>query len=361
MNTNVEDLQTIALPLKKLLAWDNNVRTTAPEEGIEELAASIISVGLLQSLVVKKATRGKYAVIAGKRRLLALSQLAQAGALPANFEVPCRLMAQTADATEISLAENVQREPMHPADEFEPFQKLIANGRSVADVAARFGVSEAVVNRRLALARVSPMLLKQYRLGEINLELLQAFTLTDDHVAQEQIWEHLQPLDRNPSTIRRLLSKNDIPATDKRVRFVGLSNYEAAGGFVKRDLFHDNERGVYVTEAAKLNRLVNERLETIAGQLKADGWKCVDVQPEPDYQFLGRHKRLQAREIHLSPELEAETEALEKEYEALNEQLSEEEDDTPTGGNERIYERIDEIENRLQEIRRNGNTSMPTT
>ncbi len=243
---------------------------------------------------------------------------------------------------------------MHPADEFEAFQKLIANGKSVADVAARFGVSEAVVNRRLALARVSPVLLKQYRSGEIDLELLQAFTLTDDHATQEKIWERLQPWDHNPNTVRHLLSKDDIPATDKRVRFVGLSNYEAAGGFVKRDLFHDNEHGVYVTDAAKLNRLVNERLEAIAGQLKADGWKWVDVRPDPDYQFLGRHKRLPPREIPLSPELEGEIETLEKEYECLNEELSEEEGYNQTGDNERIYERIDEIENRLQEIRRHG-------
>lgn len=264
MHPNTEELQTVDLPLKKLLAWEDNVRTTAPEEGIEELAASIGSLGILQSLVVKKAPRGKYTVVAGKRRLLALSRLADAGNLPSGFPVPCRLLAADADSTEISLAENVQREPMHPADEFEAFQKLIQNGKTVADVAARFGVSEAVVNKRLALARVSPVLLDKYRTGEMNLELLQAFTLTDDHGTQEEIWEGLQPWDRNPQAIRRLLSQNNIPAGDKRVRFVGLHRYEAEGGLVKRDLFHDHERGAYVTDAAKLTRLVNEKLDTVA-------------------------------------------------------------------------------------------------
>lgn len=201
--------------------------------------------------------------------------------------MPCRVLTNHADVTEISLAENVQRTPCHPADEFEAFRKLVANGRSAADVAARFGVSEAVVHRRLALARVSPVLLEKYRAGEMNLELLQAFTITGDHAAQEQVWEQLQPWDRNPGAVRGLLSKNDIPATDKRVRFAGLSRDEAEGGLVKRDLFHDGEQGVYIAEPAKLARLVNEKLEAIAEEVKADGWKWVEVQPEEDYGATG--------------------------------------------------------------------------
>ncbi|MGH9436516.1 MAG: ParB/RepB/Spo0J family partition protein [Terriglobia bacterium] len=157
MSTNkTHEFETADVSLGQLLAWNENVRTTSPDQAIGELAASIASVGLLQSLVVKKAPRGKFSVIAGKRRLLALSQLLEAGTVKPNFPVPCRIVIYDADLTEISLTENVQREPMHPADEFEAFRQLIAHGKCVADVAARFGVTEAVVNRRLALARVSP-------------------------------------------------------------------------------------------------------------------------------------------------------------------------------------------------------------
>lgn len=70
-----DQFQSLEIPLNKLLAWNGNVRTTGADEGIDELAASIASVGLLQSLFVKKERRGKYAVVAGKLRLLALSQL----------------------------------------------------------------------------------------------------------------------------------------------------------------------------------------------------------------------------------------------------------------------------------------------
>ena len=144
------------IPLSKLLAWDGNVRKTDPDRGIDELAASITAHGLLQSLVVRKDKRGKYAVVAGRRRLLALKSLAEAGTIETDRPIPCHVLDAEADATEISLAENVQREPMHPADEFDAFKALIESGMPAADVAARFGVTETVVQKRLKLAQCEP-------------------------------------------------------------------------------------------------------------------------------------------------------------------------------------------------------------
>src|SRR4051794_32123312 len=111
---------------------------------------------------------------------------------------------------------------MCPVDELLAFLKLLESSHCVAEIAARFGVSETVV-QRLALARVSPVLLEQYRKGELNLELLKAFTLTDDHTRQEQIWNELSSWNRKATTIRHLLSPEDLAATDKRVRLVGLT------------------------------------------------------------------------------------------------------------------------------------------
>ena len=342
-----DQFQSLEIPLNKLLAWNGNVRTTGADEGIDELAASIASVGLLQSLVVKKEPRGKYAVVAGKRRLLALSRLASDGAVEPSMEIPCRIAPPDADLPEISLTENVLRQPMHPADEFEAFQRLLTAGKSVADIAARFGVSEAVVNRRLALARVSPILLAKYREGELNLELLQAFTLTDDHEAQEAVWSQLQPWDRRAQTIRRMLSSNDIPATDKRVRFVGLSAYEAEGGAVRRDLFADEEQGTYVADTATLTRLVNDKLQGIADAVKAEGWKWVEVQPDLDHQWVSRHKRVYAPKAPLSSELAAEVEALEKERDGLEQSLQESGEDAEA---QEAWDQIESLTDRINAI-----------
>lgn len=101
---NLQKLETVEIPLSKLTLWDGNVRTTGAEEGLEELTASIRSIGLLQSLVVKKASRGTFVIGAGKRRFLALSQLAEKGDVKRSYPVPCRIAPDDADLIEISLA-----------------------------------------------------------------------------------------------------------------------------------------------------------------------------------------------------------------------------------------------------------------
>ena len=109
----------ILVPLSQLLPRRSkrNVRTT-PRQSIPELAASIARIGLLQNLIVILSADGEaYEVVAGDRRLTALKLLAKKKRIPADYEVPCLLVAD-ASARTVSLAENVQRENMHPADQF---------------------------------------------------------------------------------------------------------------------------------------------------------------------------------------------------------------------------------------------------
>lgn len=144
-------LSTItAIPFRKLTPWKCNVRKTNPSADIEALAASIEAHGLLQSLSVRPSSKGKYAVIAGRRRYLALSHLIERGILDEDAEIPCLIKQVSADDTEVSLAENTLREPMHPADQYAAFRSLIDGGATVAGIAARFGVAESTVKKRLA-------------------------------------------------------------------------------------------------------------------------------------------------------------------------------------------------------------------
>ena len=88
------------------------------------------------------------------------------------------------DNTEISLAENEMREQMHPADQFDAFKKLADEGKGEEEIAARFGTTPRVVQQRLKLAVVSPKLIALYRKGEMTLDCLMAFTVSDDHRQQ---------------------------------------------------------------------------------------------------------------------------------------------------------------------------------
>jgi len=55
-------------------------------------------------------------------------------------------------------------------------------------IAARFGVSEATVEKRLKLGRVAPAILDAYRAGDIGLEQVQVFAISDDRKAQQRVF-----------------------------------------------------------------------------------------------------------------------------------------------------------------------------
>ena len=92
--------------------------------------------------------------------------------------MPCRVIGAAENAGELSLAENVVRVAMHPADQVVAFLRLSEAGVTVAAIAARFGVTERLVEQRLSLGGVAPELLDAYRAQEMDLDTLKAFTVT---------------------------------------------------------------------------------------------------------------------------------------------------------------------------------------
>ena len=205
--------------------------------------------------------------------------------------MPCLLVADGTART-ASLTENVQREAMHPADQFEAFAALVAEGRPIEDIAADFSVTPLVVQRRLKLANVSPRLMADYRADAVNLDQLMALAITDDHAAQETAFYDAPTWQRQPSALRDRLTEREIDAyRHPLVRFVGLDTYEAAGGGVRRDLFAEGDAGVYLTDAALLERLAQDRLAGIAAEVKAEGWAWVDATPAVTHADLHAFQR----------------------------------------------------------------------
>ena len=342
-----------SIPLNKLIAWEGNVRKTGAAENLEELTASIAANGLLQSLVVRKANRGRYSVLAGRRRYLSLSVLSERGTIAPDAPIPCRVVPGSADPTEISLTENVVRAPMHPADQFEAFRDLVDAGSTPADIAARFGISESLVARRLKLARVSPVVFEAYRAGDLTLEQVQAFAISDDHAAQESVFGELEQWGDNPDHIRRALTKDEIPATDKRAGLVGISAYEEAGGAVRRDLFADDEDGIFLLDAALLDRLAMEKLKAEVEAVQAEGWKWVEARLELDYEARSHFERLHAEPLPLSDDAAAEHKLLAAEYQTLFETMKDDDEEASA--------RLDEIELRIDELEDTERAFTPDT
>jgi len=312
------------IPLNQLVPSTANVRKTGAAIGIEELAASIDAHGLLQNLQVRPALRGKFEVVAGRRRLAALKLLVKQKKKDKDAEIPCHVL-DTEDAGEISLVENTLRLPMHPADQFEAFHALTLRGKGMEEIAARFGVSVAVVRQRLKLAAVSPRLMEVYRADEMSLDQLMAFTVTDDHTAQETVWFESLGWSRGADAIRRALTAAHVEAHDRCAVFVGLDAYKEAGGDIALDLFKPEHEG-YLTDVALLDRLVSEKLESVVAPIRAEGWHWVAVMPSFDYAERQNFKRI-SPETSLSPEAQAELDQLEAELDALVEQDGEADDD----------------------------------
>jgi len=309
------------IPLTELTVSSRNVRKTNQDRNIDQLVASIRTHGLLENLIVIETDDG-YEIIGGGRRLRALQQLQQQGQLAADYAAPCHIVA-TNDAAEISLIENTVREAMHPADQFEAWAYLADNGMPIADIAARFGVSDNVVRQRLKLGRLSPKLMQAYRDEEISLEALMACTLSDDHDRQEAVFESLRGSWSADSahSIRHMLTEHSVSETDLRARFVGVDEYAQAGGNVRRDLFEDE---CYFDDIELLNRLAEEKLEEQAVLLRAK-WAWVETRLTFAYDERIRFHRIHPHALGEVPaELNDQHNALVEQIESMN--LSDEAD-----------------------------------
>lgn len=338
------------IPFNKLVLSQANVRRVKAGQSIEDLAEDIARRTLLQSLTVRSVRdaggneTGIYEVPAGGRRYRALELLVKQKRLAKTAPIPC-IVHDSGIAEEDSLAENIQRVALHPLDQFRAFLALRDNGLGEEEIAARFFVTPAVVKQRLKLAAVSPKLLDLYAEDAMTLDQLMAFTVTDDHARQEQVWDALQRAwNREPYHIKRLLTENTVRASDRRARFVGLDAYIAAGGAVMRDLFAQDDGG-WLQDVSLLDRLVAERLAREAELIRVEGWKWVEAASDFPYGHTTGLRRLAGEVAPLTEEEQARRAALQAEYDQLVE-IHAGPDDLP----DEVDRRLGEIEAALEAI-----------
>ncbi|MBB3890562.1 ParB family chromosome partitioning protein [Phenylobacterium haematophilum] len=322
------------IPFDRLVLSQSNVRRVKNGVTINDLADDIERRGLLQGLNVRPqlddagAETGVFEIPAGGRRYRALEVLVKRKRLARTALVPCVVKPANDPvlAEEDSLAENNEREPLHPLDEFRGMQRLVERGEAEEAIAAHFRVTPAVVRQRLKLASVSPALHEVYADGGMTLDQLMAFTVSDDHARQEQVWEILaHSHNKSPGFIRARLTEATVPAVDARARFVGIDAYVQAGGCVLRDLFEE-DRGGWLQDAALLDKLASDKLKADAEAIAAEGWKWVEVAIDLPYGFDFDLRALEPE--HTPPTeaalsevatLQAEADALENEWSGADE------------------------------------------
>ncbi len=272
----------------QLIHWSNlvasprNVRKH--KTGIENLAASIATDGLLHNLVTTERADGKSPVIAGERRRRAIIQLVRAGTWPRDTHIPCEVREEE-DATAVSYAENAQRVAMHPADCIRAFATLAEEGKDEAAIAHRYGYDPREVRRMLSLASLSRKVLNALAADKIDVATAQAFTLTDDHKRQEKVLR----VARTAHEVRRMLTETKVTTGHRLFRLIGADAYAEAGGGITRDLFAKDGEG-YADDPALVQQLADAKLEVLASEAEIAGWGEVIASEQTPYESYQWHR-----------------------------------------------------------------------
>ncbi len=173
-----EDAEVRSLPVSAISPNPFQPRREFQEEELDDLARSIEENGLLQPILVRSAPgreADRYELVAGERRLRAVTQLAW-------DEVPV-VLREVDDRTLLVLAlvENIQREALNPLEEAEGFHLLSEEfGLTQAEIADAVGKSRATVANVLRLLRLPPSIRGFLRDGSLSMGHARALLAIED-------------------------------------------------------------------------------------------------------------------------------------------------------------------------------------
>src|SRR5208282_3048494 len=173
------------IPIGELKIAAVNMRHGRKEPDVSDILPSVRARGILQPLLVRPNGEG-YEIVAGRRRYFCAKAVeAERGEIE---PLPCAIMepGDDASALEASLIENLARLDPDEMSQYETFVRLAKEGKSVAEIAGTFGITEIMVKRRLALGNLLPRIRELYRDEEIDSETIQHLTLAAK--AQQKEW-----------------------------------------------------------------------------------------------------------------------------------------------------------------------------
>lgn len=331
----------ILVSAAKLAKSPSNVRKTSDAEADAQLEASIVAHGILQNLIGLPVARkkGQYRITAGGRRLDAVHRAIEKGDLPAEYELPVKVLADANDAVEISLSENFFKLAMNPADACRAFQDIIeTENKTPADIAKRFGLTERFVLGRLRLAGLAEPVFEALREGAITLDIAMAYASTSDTARQASVFEQLgQGYYRaNVGEIRRQLASGGYRGSDPKALLVGREDYVAAGGRIDADLFSDDATEMWI-DGDILDHLAEEKLAAAAEAIRQrEGFAEIRAVPASHVSYMDTYglRQVQGELPPLTGEEEARCTQIQAELEAIEEAAADEDGEGYTDDDE---------------------------
>ena len=187
-------------------------RQTFDEESLDELAASIREVGLLQPVVVRKIIPGHYELIMGERRWRA-SQRAALDRVPA--------IVRDASDDELlrdALIENLHREQLNALEEAAAYQQLLDDfGATHEELAGRVGRSRPHISNTLRLLNLPPAVQKRVAAGVLSAGHARALLAMDSSQAQEHMAHRIVAEGLSVRAVEEIIAVGDVsPVTAPR-------------------------------------------------------------------------------------------------------------------------------------------------
>jgi ParB family transcriptional regulator, chromosome partitioning protein len=174
------------VPIDAIAPNPRQPRLTFDEDALEELAASIAEVGLLQPVVVRKLGPDRYELVMGERRMRA-SQRAGLARIPA-------IVRETSDNDMLrdALIENLHRAQLDPLEEAAAYKQLLDDfGATHEQLAQRIGRSRPHISNTLRLLNLPPAVQKRVAAGVISAGHARALLSLDSPLAQERLAQRI--------------------------------------------------------------------------------------------------------------------------------------------------------------------------
>ncbi|SNQ51431.1 putative chromosome-partitioning protein ParB [Frankia canadensis] len=170
------------IPVDAIVPNARQPRTNFDEDALEELAASLREVGLLQPIVVRSLGTDRYELVMGERRWRAC-QLAELDRVPA-------IVRETADEAMLrdALLENLHRQQLNPLEEAAAYEQLLRDfGATHEELAGRLGRSRSHVTNTIRLLGLSPAVQRRVAAGVLSAGHARALLSLRDPQAQDRL------------------------------------------------------------------------------------------------------------------------------------------------------------------------------
>ena len=208
---HAQESGSIQLPLNQLEARADQPRKYFEEKALEDLADSIRRYGILQPIIVRLLSPGRYQIISGERRF-------RAAHLAGLTQVPAVVIdADNCKSTELALIENLQREDLNPVEEAGGYRLLMEqHGLTQEEVAVRIGKSRPAVANALRLLALPDSVLRQVEDGVLSAGHARALLALKDAAAQEKTAARIQAeglsVRQTEALVKRLQNETEVPA-----------------------------------------------------------------------------------------------------------------------------------------------------